>query len=76
MKTDKACYVPGQTVTFVAEGNIPSSAKVRNSLSWYKASLVGFHIDRQLRSNCGSITKKGKHEGQCQHHHTFRQEEE
>lgn len=29
MKTDKACYVPGQTVTFVAEGNIPSSAKVR-----------------------------------------------
>ena len=29
MKTDKACYVPGQTVTFVAEGNIPSSVKVR-----------------------------------------------
>lgn len=29
MKTDKACYVPGQTVTFVAEGNIPSSTKVR-----------------------------------------------
>ena len=29
MKTDKVCYVPGQTVTFVAEGNIPSSAKVR-----------------------------------------------
>lgn len=29
MRTDKARYVPGQTVTFVAEGNIPSSAKVR-----------------------------------------------
>lgn len=29
MKTDKACYIPGQTVTFVAEGNIPSSTKVR-----------------------------------------------
>ena len=29
MKTDKACYVPGQTVTFVAEGNVPASAKIR-----------------------------------------------
>ena len=29
IKTDNAFYVPGQTVTFVAEGNIPSSAKVR-----------------------------------------------
>lgn len=29
MKTDKACYVPGQTVKFVAEGDIPSSAKLR-----------------------------------------------
>lgn len=29
INTDKACYAPGQTVTFVAEGNIPTTAKVR-----------------------------------------------
>ena len=33
LSTDKACYAPGETVTFFAEGTLPTDAKVR-----YRAS--------------------------------------
>ena len=29
LRTDKACYKPGETVTFTAEGTLPAGAKVR-----------------------------------------------
>ena len=29
LRTDKACYKPGETVTFTAEGTLPVGAKVR-----------------------------------------------